>query len=158
MAAPDRRTFSPLAGLRCKLGDWWRRLMTVRELDGCDDRDLQRVLHDLNVSKAELTGAVRRGAYPKLLLPQMLAALGLPADRVKARYPSVAADLGRVCAQCPETTRCRHELDGHTAAATYREFCLNSATLEALQGDFADEAKRGPVEELPKVVQARRPD
>ncbi len=131
--------------------------MSVRELDGCDDRDLQRVLHDLNVSKADLTGAVMRGAYPELLLPRMLEALDLPADRVKATYPSVASDLRRVCAQCPETTRCRRELHGHTAAAAYHEFCLNSTTLEALQADFANEAKRGPDEEVPTVVQARRP-
>ena len=157
MAIAARRIFAPLAGLRQNIGDWWHRLMTVRELDECDDRDLQRVLHDLNVSKADLTGAVMRGAFPKLLLPRMLQALDLPADRIKTLYPSVASDLGRVCAQCPETTRCRHELDGHTAAAAYREFCLNSTTLEALQGDFANEAKRNPDEEAPTVVQARRP-
>ncbi len=131
--------------------------MSVRELEQCDDRDLQRVLHDLNVSKAELTGAVMRGAYPKLLLPRMLDALDLPADRVKAMYPSVAADLRRVCAHCPETSRCRQELQGHTAAAAYRKFCLNSATLEALQADFANEGHRGLDEELPSVATARRP-
>lgn len=157
MAIAASRILSPLAGLRRNLGDWWRRLMSVRELEGCDDRDLQRVLHDLNVSKADLTGAVMRGAYPKLLLPRMLDALDLPADRVKAMYPSVESDLRRVCAQCPETARCRKELHGHTAAAAYREFCLNSATLEALQGDFANEVKRGPEKEVPTVVQARRP-
>lgn len=157
MAIPERRIFSLLATVRYRIGDWWRRLMMVRELDGCDDRDLQRVLHDLKVSKAELTGAVMRGAYPKLLLPQMLHALDLPADRVKAVYPSVASDLRRVCAQCPATSRCRQELQGHTAAAAYREFCLNSTTLEALQTDFANEGQRGSDEELPSVVAARRP-
>jgi hypothetical protein len=157
MGIAARRIFSPLAGLHRNIGDWWRRLMTVRELEGCDDRDLQRVLHDLNVSKADLTGAVMRGAYPKLLLPQMLHALDLPADRIKAMYPSVESDLRRVCAQCPETARCRRELHGHSAAAAFREFCMNSTTLEALQGDFANETKRGPNEEVPQVVQARRP-
>jgi uncharacterized protein YjiS (DUF1127 family) len=157
MAIAARRIFAPLAGLRQTIGDWWRRLMTLRELDRFDDRDLQRVLHDLNVSKADLTGAVMRGAYPKLLLPQMLHALDLPADRVEDMYPSVASDLRRVCAQCPETARCRKELHGHSAAAAFREFCLNSTTLEALQGDFANEAKRGPDEKAPTVVQARRP-
>jgi uncharacterized protein YjiS (DUF1127 family) len=157
MAVPEKRTFAPLAGLRQTIGDWWRRLMTLRELNQYDDRDLQRVLHDLNVSKADLTGAVMRGAYPKLLLPQMLDALDLPADRVKARYPGVELDLRRVCAQCPETSRCRRELNGHSAAAAFREFCLNSTTLEALQADFANEAKRSPEEEIPTVVQARRP-
>lgn len=157
MAVSERRTLSPLAGLRQRIGGWWRRLMSVRELEQCDDRDLQRVLHDLNVSKEELPGAVMRGAYPKLLLPRMLHALDLPADRVRTKYPSVEADLRRVCAHCPETTRCRQEFHDHTAAATYREFCLNSTTLEALQAEFADEAKRDPGEELPKPVQARRP-
>ena len=141
MAVAANRMFSPLAGFCRSVGDWWRRLMTLRELDQCDDRGLQRVLHDLNVSKAELTGAVMRGAHPKLLLPQMLHALDLPADRVNAMYPSVASDLIRVCAQCPETTRCRQELHGHTAAAAYHEFCLNSMTLEALQADAGNKGK-----------------
>jgi hypothetical protein len=157
MAVAARRIFSPLAGLRYRLSDLWRRLMSLRELEQCDERDLQRVLHDLNISKADLTGAVMRGTYPKLLLPRMLEALDLPADRVKAMYPSVALDLRRVCAQCPETARCRKELHGHSAAAAFREFCLNSTTLEALQADFANEAKRSPDEEVPTVVQARRP-
>lgn len=157
MAVAARRILSPLARLRYRISDWWRRLMTLRELDQYDDRDLQRVLHDLNVSKAELSGAVIRGAYPELLLPQMLHALDLPADRVKAMYPSVESDLRRVCAQCPETTRCRRELHAHTAAAAYREFCLNSVTLEALQADVANERKLIPSEELPSVVKARRP-
>jgi uncharacterized protein YjiS (DUF1127 family) len=157
MGVAAKRILSPLAGLRQNIGDWWRRLTTVRELGQCDDRDLQRVLHDLNVSKAELTGAVMRGAYPKLLLPRMLQALDLPADRVKAMYPSVESDLRRVCAQCPETTRCRQELHGHTAAAAYREFCPNAMTLEALQADFANEGKGGPDQELPSIVKARRP-
>ena len=157
MAVAASRIFSPLAGLSQNIGDGWRRLMSVRELDRCDGRDLQRILHDLNVSKAELTGAVMRGAYPKRLLSEMLHALDLPADRLKALYPSVESDLRRVCAQCPETTRCRHELQGHSAAAAYREFCSNAMTLEALRADFANEAERGPDEELPPFVQARRP-
>jgi hypothetical protein len=115
--------------------------MTMRELDQCDERDLERILHDLNVTEAELSAAVTRGAYPKLLLPEMLQAHGLSPERLKSEHPAVEADLRRVCAQCTETKRCRHELDAHTAVTGYREFCNNSTTLEALLTEAADEVK-----------------
>ncbi len=113
--------------------------MTLRELDRCDDRELGRILHDLNVTKAELSSAVTRGAYPKLQLREMLQAHGIRPERLKAEHPAVEADLRRICAQCADTRRCRHELDANTAATGYREFCNNSATIEALLAETADE-------------------
>lgn len=141
MADSAKRTFAPLTGLRHRIRDWWDRNSTRRQLNQFNDRDLQRILQELNVTKGELTDAVTRGAYPKLMLPEMLHALGLRADRLKADYPAVEADLRRVCAQCPETKRCRHELDGQTAAANYGEFCCNAATLDALLAEAARDAK-----------------
>lgn len=143
MVAMDR-SLSSLAALGRSIRYWWKGIATLRELDQCNGRDLQRILHDLSVSKAELTGAVIKAVRPEILLPQMLQALDLPAEGIKASYPSVEADLRRVCAHCPETTRCRKELHDHTAAANYREFCSNSMTLEALQVEAADEARRSP--------------
>lgn len=116
--------------------------MTMRELDQCDERDLERILHDLNVTKPELDDVVTRGAYPKLLLPEMLQAHDLRPERLKAEHPAVEADLRRVCAQCTETGRCRHELEAHTAATGYREFCNNSTTIEALLAQGTGEAKK----------------
>ena len=136
------RSFSPLARLRRRISDWWSRRLTLRELDQCDDREFERILHDLNVTKAELSAAVTRGAYPKLLLPEMLQAHGIRPARLKAEHPAVEADLRRVCSQCTETRRCRNELDAHTAATGYREFCNNSATIEALLAETADEVEK----------------
>ena len=136
------RSFSSLASLRRRVSDWWTRRLTLRELDQCNDRELGRILHDLNVTKAELSNAVTRGAYPKLLLPEMLEAHGIRPERLKAEHPAVEADLRRVCAQCTETRRCRHELDASTAATGYREFCNNSATIEALLAETANEVKK----------------
>ena len=116
--------------------------MTLRELDRCDDRELERILHDLNVKKAELSAAVTRGAYPKLLLPEMLQAHGITPERLKAEHPAVEMDLRRVCAQCSETRRCRHELDAHTAATGYSEFCNNRATIEALLEETPGEVEK----------------
>jgi hypothetical protein len=155
MATMDRPL--SLAALGRGMRYWWKRLATLHELDQCEGRDLQRILHDLNVSKAELTGAVIKGVRPEILLPQMLQELDLPADGIRASYPSVEADLRRVCVQCPETTRCRKELHDHTAAENYREFCSNSMTLEALQVEAANEARRSPQVRLPSVVKARWP-
>jgi uncharacterized protein YjiS (DUF1127 family) len=135
------RSFSSLAALRERISDWWVRHMTMRELNQCDERDLKRILHDLHVTKPELNDVVTRGAYPKLLLPEMLQVHDLGPERLKVEHPAVEADLRRVCAQCTQTRRCRHELEAQTAASGHREFCNNSTTIEALLAEAAGEAK-----------------
>lgn len=134
MAVPVKQSFAPLSNLWRRVGDWWRCRATLNQLAQCDERDLQRLLHDLNVTRSELNDAVIRGAYPKIMLPEMLRALGLPSDRLKARY------FNRVCEQCSSPTRCRKELDAGTASANYREFCHNAPTLDALLAEAAREA------------------
>lgn len=151
------RPLSSLAALGRGMRYWWKRIATLRELEQCDGRDLQRILHDLNISKAELASAVTQGVRPEGLLPRMLQVLDLPAGDIRASYPSVEADLRRVCAQCPETTRCGKELDARTAATNYREFCSNSMTLEALQVEAAHEARCGSAGRVPPMVKARWP-
>jgi hypothetical protein len=139
MTIPVKGAIARLTGLRGRIRDWWNRLSALRQLDGCDERDLERVLHDLNVTRFELNDAVTRGAYPKLLLPEMIHALGFATGRIEAEHPSVAADLSRVCAQCPDTKRCRHELDAGTASTNYHKFCHNASTLDALLAEAARE-------------------
>jgi uncharacterized protein YjiS (DUF1127 family) len=136
------RSLSSLASLRRRFSDWWTRRSTLRELDRCDERELGRILHDLNVTKPELSAVVARGVYPELQLPEMLKAHGISPEGLKAEHPAVEADLRRVCAQCAETRRCRHELDADTAATGYREFCNNAVTIEALLAETADEVKK----------------
>ena len=151
------RILSSSAAFRRGIRNWWKKIATLRELEQCHGRVLERILHDLNVSKAELTSAVTQSVHSEVLLSRMLRVLDLPAERIRASYPGVESDLRRVCAQCPASTRCRRELADQTAAANYREFCLNSMTLEALQVEAADEARRGSEEGLPPVVKARWP-
>jgi hypothetical protein len=144
MAVPQT-LLSPLAGFGRRLRSWWVQQRTFRQLAQCDERDLQRILHELNVTEPELNDAVIRGAYPKLLLPEMVQALGLESQSIEKHYPRIADDLRRVCAHCPDKKRCRHELDAHTAASHYREFCYNAMTLEALTAEAAgDGTGEGP--------------
>lgn len=126
MAVPMDRM--PLAKVLHRIRVWENRRTTSGH---CDSRELQRVLHDLNLSESDLGDAVNRGASPELLA-EMLQALGIDAQRLKWEYPSVEADLRRVCAQCSEVERCRRELDACTAASDYHEFCYNAVTLESL--------------------------
>jgi hypothetical protein len=96
----------------------------------------QLVIEGDNITRSDLNDAVVRGAYPKVMLPEMLRALGLPSDRLKARY------FNRVCEQCSSPTRCRKELDAGTAAANYREFCHNAPTLDVLLAEAAREVQK----------------
>lgn len=128
--------------VRRRLRGWWREGTALRQLAHCDDRDLERIAQDLGVTRSELAEAMRCEPNAKLLLPEMLEALDLRHDRLKAEYPSVEADLNRVCSQCPETKRCLRELDAHTAPSGYHKFCGNATTLEALVTEAAAQVNR----------------
>ena len=133
---------APLDWVRRRLRGWWREGNALRQLAQCDDRDLERIAQDLSITRSELAKAMRCEPNAKLLLPEMLKALDLSHDRLKAEYPRVEADLNRVCSQCSETKRCRRELDAHTAPVGYHEFCGNASTLKALVAEAAAQVNR----------------
>jgi hypothetical protein len=45
----------------------------------------------------------------------------------------VMRDMERVCAVCPAAARCGRDLRVGHARWTYREYCANSPTIEALE-------------------------
>jgi hypothetical protein len=131
MVAPEE---SALAAFRRRIGHWWHRLNNRFRARQWVQRS--------SPTEQEFKDAVIPGAYPKLLLPEMLHALDIPPDRVESEYSGISEDLEWVCARCADKARCRRELDNDTAGLHYREFCANAPTLEALAAEAAGEVKR----------------
>jgi hypothetical protein len=138
MVGPDNSalspTVSPLAAFRRRIGHWWDRLKNRFRA--------RQWVHRTSPGEHDLKDAVVPGAYPKLLLPEMLHVLDLPPDRVESEYPGISDDLEWVCARCADKARCRRELDNDTAGLHFREFCANAPTLEALAAEAAGEVNR----------------
>ena len=118
---------SPIERLSARIAQWRRERAEWRELEamGCDE--VQRMLSDCGVSLDDI-GHVTN---PKVaeLLPEMLAALGVPDD---ARVLASRRDLERSCAMCGEWRQCESALTMGTAVDTWRDFCRNAPALEGL--------------------------
>lgn len=120
-----------------RLKSWWRKHQLLQELAGCDNEDRQRLQREFGLSELELAAAIKASPHAQRLLADMLRQLGLEHDGLEALYPRVAWDLNRVCAACPNKKRCRRELASSTARTSFREFCCNAVTLDALANDPA---------------------
>jgi hypothetical protein len=119
-----------------KLQQWWsagsKWDALVRELEDAGE-DGARILHELRLNGGDIARLMAAGTDDALLLGRMMAALGIDADEVARGLPGVMRDLERVCASCASKDRCRHDLDGGDAPATWSGYCPNKATLSALQ-------------------------
>ena len=122
--SPHDGVFQRLAS---RLGEWrkWRAERDELNALGCETAN--RLLAECGLTVDDLD----RMTNPKAreLLPEMMAALGVPDD---ARSLASRHDLERTCGACGEWRRCESALAVGTAIDTWREFCGNADTLDAL--------------------------
>ncbi|HEX8936812.1 MAG TPA: hypothetical protein VF776_00960 [Sphingomicrobium sp.] len=111
---------------------WLKYRRELKELRELDRFNFDRIANDLRVTPLELEELVRHGPHASDELPKMLAQLGIDEARLERTNPLLVRDLERVCAMCPDKTKCHRELAAGTAAEHYHEFCLNASTLETL--------------------------
>jgi uncharacterized protein YjiS (DUF1127 family) len=117
--------------------DWIRHRRERAELEAMSPDEVGRLAHDIGVSSGELERMVEAGHDPEQL-SGMLRALGFDEAALKRAEPAILRDMQRLCSLCETTGTCQHALDAGIAPTTYRSFCVNAATLEALK---AGEAK-----------------
>ena len=120
--------------------DWIRHRRERAELDAMSTDELGRVAHDIGVSTRELEQMVEAG-HDAERLPEMLRALGIDEAALARAEPAILRDMQRLCSLCETAGTCRHALDAGIAPTTYRSFCVNAATLEALKAQAARDAK-----------------
>jgi uncharacterized protein YjiS (DUF1127 family) len=112
--------------------DWLKRRQDrTHDLEGLSRSDLHDIAKDIGVSVDELQKLERSGSE-QLMLPRMMAVLGLDPDAVNRADPILFRDLQRVCALCDEKTRCARAFAKGDAATTYETFCPNSSSLKAV--------------------------
>ena len=107
-------------------------IATRHDLDACGE-DAARMANELGVSKQELYALVAKGPQSADELPRMMRALGLNPAIIDQTLGEVMRDLQRHCAMCDHKGECRDDLAAGRAAAHYREYCANAATLDALK-------------------------
>jgi uncharacterized protein YjiS (DUF1127 family) len=117
--------------------EWWRKLRRRRhclaELDQFP-ASLELLARDVNLSPADLRAVAAKWPDGDDLLRRRLRALQLDPERISSAQSCALRDLERVCTLCGSKSRCERDLAGATTSSDWRDFCLNLATLDALQG------------------------
>jgi uncharacterized protein YjiS (DUF1127 family) len=129
------------------IGRWWRRWKerrsAVAELDRFEPGDMTHLAHDLGVSASDLRTLAGRWPDSADLLRRRMAAVGLDEDQIARSEPQVLRDLERVCSECADKSRCRHELDDNGDNPAWRDYCPNVSTLDALETEHESERLTG---------------
>jgi len=89
------------------------------------------VAEKLAAAQRELDQLVACGHDPQRMT-DMLKALGLDAKAVARAEPALLRDMQRICGVCQAAEECASELAAGTAVHNYRDFCINTPTLDAL--------------------------
>lgn len=114
------------------------------ELQRLDQRDMEVIARELNLSRTELAALIFKPSGSLQSLSRRLSHAGLAEDDVEASHGDVLRDLRRVCSQCASKARCARELN-HVRQATPAKYCPNEQTLRAL----ADDVQRCAPQNLP---------
>jgi hypothetical protein len=123
------------------------RRAALREFDALGAAEASAIARDLGVTETELRAlAVHEDGIPKLL-EGMLSALKITSEDFQAADRCLTRDMQSLCSVCNSKSRCRRELAGGRAAATFRTFCPNASNLEML----SDPAKMSRPAPLPYI-------
>ncbi len=110
-------------------GNWRRRSVTRRELEGCDDDEIRRIAHDVGLSADSLKSLARYGPDAADLLKLRLRELDLGQTAIET---AVMRDMQRCCTTCDSKQECAHEIEDRPKQANWPEYCPNAMTLDAL--------------------------
>lgn len=111
---------------------WCKHRRASREVEGLSEADFSVIARDLNLSPGDLEAAARKSGDRAVNLSRLFGVLGIDGAEILRTEPSVMRDMERVCALCPATARCDRDLRKGAFRRTYREYCANSATIDAL--------------------------
>ena len=117
--------------------EWWRKLRTrhhcLAELDRFP-AGLELLARDVNLSPWDLRAVAAKWPDGDDLLRRRLRTLQLDPELLSSAQSWAHRDLERVCTLCGSKSRCERDLTRNAGSANWRDYCLNAATLDALQG------------------------
>ncbi len=111
---------------------WNARRAAMRELNGLDDQQCESLAADAGISVGTLVSLYKRGPEASDEMWHMLQALPFDTKPLERRYPDVFQDMSVICSECRLKSRCRSQLRAGRIAMTYRDFCPNAPTIDAL--------------------------
>jgi hypothetical protein len=121
------------------LAGWVRavasRFVKYGELQGLDRTEFAQIARDLNLSPSELYAISTGGNLSGDLLNKRMAEFGLSPEVVRKQHPEVSRDLERVCGMCSSKERCVDEFGQPGASLGRSDYCPNTQTLQALEGE-----------------------
>ena len=117
--------------------EWWRKLRRRRHCLAELDRfpaGLELLARDVNLSAWDLRAVAAKWPDGDDLLRRRLRTLQLDPELISSAQSCAHRDLERVCTLCGSKSRCERDLARNAGSADWRDYCLNVATLDALQG------------------------
>lgn len=124
------------------IGSWWRnwrqQRAAVSEIDGLGEPELAHVAGDIGVNVPQLRVLAGRWPDSAGLLTRRLEALRLDEASIAMSEPAVLRDLERVCGNCTAEGRCASDLDRDPDDRSWRDYCPNAVTLDALRAEEKD--------------------
>ncbi len=96
---------------------------------------LELLARDVNLSLGDLRVVAAKWPDDGDLLPRRLTTLQLDPEQFSSAQLGALRDLERVCTLCGSKSRCEHDLARNASTADWRGYCLNVATLDALQSE-----------------------
>ena len=121
--------------------DWIRHRRERAELDAMSTDEVGRLARDIGVAPDELERMVEAAHDPEQL-SAMLRTLDLDEAALKRAAPAMLRDMQRLCSLCETSSTCQHALEVGIAPTTYRSFCVNAATLDALKAEKAEDVAK----------------
>jgi transcriptional regulator with XRE-family HTH domain len=129
-------TYPSVEPILSAIAEWIRRYRYAiglrNELADCGPDEVRSMAKDIGVSAGQLRELASKGQDAANLLQKMLVALHVDPKALADTDSLIMHDLQRLCITCSDKKRCKHELAAGTAATTFREFCPNAITLDAL--------------------------
>lgn len=125
----------PLSGLTRLWRSWRGNQAGVAEIRKCGPEQLQVLARDIGTSRNDLQALAGKWPDSSDLLTRRMAALNMDFSELRSSQPAVARDMQRVCAICATRPQCEHDLDRKPADCSWRSYCPNTATLDALAGE-----------------------
>jgi hypothetical protein len=120
-------------GVLARMLDWLKCYSArQQEMRRLTRGDLALMASDLGLTEADLRDVMPRTADNHALMERMLQARGLDPVTVRHGFAVLMRDLELICTRCPDTARCRRELDAGTAALHCHEYCVNADTIDDL--------------------------
>jgi hypothetical protein len=118
--------------------NWVNRRATISEINACGDDEMAHIARDIGLMPSELRTLAGKWPDEADLLSRRIVTVGLQTEQIKATEPQVLRDLQRVCGQCASGRRCKHDLNDDQSDSSWRDYCPNVATLDALRSDERD--------------------